>query len=221
MAALLCGLLILIVSLPRENRSFLMASLGFVGLWFPAAWRACAVRPPFVRRVDSLLGLSWQYSQAPCGALQFEDETIVRALEVGVVSAVSLILASPSFFPRWASGSAGVHDRYPDWQVVQALNGDGVRAGDRVSYIGDALSDHVWAYLAHVTIAAEIPSDDISTFWAATDLATSGRSKMASHTGCKSCGEPRWFPLLLTRLDGRELEIRATPSGDSRHRLQI
>ena len=86
-----------------------------------------------------------------------------------MVSAVSLLLASQAFVRVGHQGAAGVHDRYPDWQVVQALNGDGVRAGDRVSYIGDALADHVWAYLAHVTIAAEIPPDDMSTFWAATD----------------------------------------------------
>ncbi len=37
-------------------------------------------------------------------------------------------------------------------------------SGDRVGYMGDALSDHGWAYVAGVKIAAEIPLEDTLSF---------------------------------------------------------
>jgi hypothetical protein len=40
-------------------------------------------------------------------------------------------------------------------------------SGDRVGYMGDALSDHGWAYVAGVKIAAEIPLEDTLSFWGA------------------------------------------------------
>ena len=40
-------------------------------------------------------------------------------------------------------------------------------SGDRVGYMGDALSDHGWVYVAGVEIAAEIPLEDTLSFWGA------------------------------------------------------
>jgi len=58
-------------------------------------------------------------------------------------------------------------DPYPDWQVVTTLRALGVQSGDRVSYMGDTLSDHVWAYLGRLSLVSDVPPEDVNTFWAA------------------------------------------------------
>jgi hypothetical protein len=58
-------------------------------------------------------------------------------------------------------------DPYPDWQVVTTLRSLGVQPGDRVSYMGDTLSDHVWAYLGRLSLVSDIPPEDVNTFCAA------------------------------------------------------
>jgi hypothetical protein len=45
----------------------------------------------------------------------------------------------------------------PEREIVSALNANGVAAGDRVSFLGNAAFDHYWAHLGHFIIVAEIP----------------------------------------------------------------
>jgi hypothetical protein len=55
----------------------------------------------------------------------------------------------------------------PDWEVAPALPGLGIHSGERVCYLGYALTDEGWAHLARVHIAAEIPVEDVPGFWSA------------------------------------------------------
>jgi hypothetical protein len=55
---------------------------------------------------------------------------------------------------------------HPDWLVAAELQKMGVGKGDRVGYMGYALVDHAWAHLAGVHIVAEIPDEDVLSFWA-------------------------------------------------------
>jgi hypothetical protein len=61
----------------------------------------------------------------------------------------------------------------------------GLKQGERVSYMGDTLSDHVWAYLARVRIVAEIPLEDMPIFWAANQAERSQAMNWLSARGAK------------------------------------
>jgi hypothetical protein len=91
----------------------------------------------------------------------------------------------------------------------------GVEPGDRVSYMGYALEDHVWAHLARVKISAEIPQKDTLAFWAAkpTDqikalnwlaatgarvLVTRGVPDTAISMGWKKVGDSDYYVLSLS-----------------------
>jgi hypothetical protein len=79
----------------------------------------------------------------------------------------------------------GLRRENPDWEVVEALNEMGVRAGDRVGYLGDTLGDHGWAYLGNLSIAAEIPEEDQPTYWAATNNEKQQVNSWIAKTGAK------------------------------------
>jgi hypothetical protein len=81
--------------------------------------------------------------------------------------AVALAISSVLFAQAGVEAGHEAIKLYPDWQVGSTLHQMGVRNGDRVSYMGEALSDHGWAYLAGVEIAAEIPWEDTLSFWGA------------------------------------------------------
>ena len=52
------------------------------------------------------------------------------------------------------------------WQVADGLKQMGIEAGDEVAFIGKTFEAY-WARLAHVRVIAEIPTEDVNTFWAA------------------------------------------------------
>jgi hypothetical protein len=105
---------------------------------------------------------------------------------------------------------------YSDWQVASALREMGVEPGARVSYMGYGLTDHAWAHLARVRISAEIPAEDMLSFWAADQdqraevekwLATTGARVLvtrevpetAAFMGWKKVGDTEYFILPLPR----------------------
>ena len=57
---------------------------------------------------------------------------------------------------------------YPDAAAAAALPAFGIMPGDKVSFLGNGLEDHLWAHVAGVEIVGEIPKDDLAIFWAAT-----------------------------------------------------
>jgi len=70
----------------------------------------------------------------------------------------------------WLAGRATFRAFQPQpftaWAAAEGLKAQGIRPGDRVALIGNALNCY-WAHLAGVRIVAEIPLDGRSTFWAA------------------------------------------------------
>jgi hypothetical protein len=68
---------------------------------------------------------------------------------------------------RELSGTRIPHDHY---LVASALAQAGLRRGDKVGVIGDAMGSY-WARLAGVRIAVEVPKGELNTYWAASDSA--------------------------------------------------
>jgi hypothetical protein len=110
--------------------------------------------------------------------------------------------------------------QHPDWQVANTLHQMGVAAGDRASYMGYALGDHGWAYVAGVKIASEIPLEETASFWAADHerrdevldwLASTGARvlvtrdvpKTAMEMGWRKVGDTDYYVIWLPEL-GRE-----------------
>jgi hypothetical protein len=61
----------------------------------------------------------------------------------------------------------------------------GVGNGDLVGYMGDALLDPGWAYVAGVKIAAEIPLEDALSVWAADHEQRDEALNWVASTGAK------------------------------------
>ena len=54
-----------------------------------------------------------------------------------------------------------------DLEVADELSHEGIVPGDKVAFVGFALMDHYWAFLAKVSIVAEVYHDDVESFWEA------------------------------------------------------
>jgi hypothetical protein len=176
MASVLCGFLVLLIYSQNSTR-FTHLFLKQAALWFPAL---CGFILYGMARVEGrfLAGFTVAFFASGMAALTFLKEEgdanddpktqpknrvvpcVVAAVTVLLVSQVTVEVGHQAL-------KLSTDDGYPDWQVAQTLASMGVKAGDRVSYLGDGLTDHVWAYLGHVSIAAEIPLEDVTTFWAA------------------------------------------------------
>ena len=75
--------------------------------------------------------------------------------------------------------------KHPEWQVATMLHSMGVIPGDRVGYMGEALYDDIWAHLARVRIAAEIPAEDVLNFWGAGSSERADVLEWVAKTGAK------------------------------------
>ena len=105
------------------------------------------LRTPVVGRSPSLLG----------GAAVGLSVVLVAPL------AVALLLNAVVLVTRPELGGRSAHVQ---WQVAEALGAAGVRAGDAVAAMGDALPSY-WARLARVKVVVEIRElDDANLFWA-------------------------------------------------------
>lgn len=101
-------------------------------------------------------------------AIPFENQDQANKISKSIASAIVILLVAQVVVQVGHDAlKLFSSDGYPDWQVAQELDAMGVKPGDRVSYMGEALTDHVWAYLGRFSIAAEISQEDVSTFWAA------------------------------------------------------
>jgi len=108
---------------------------------------------------------------------------VIRSIAFAVVVGLGIqILVSVG---HSASQFANSRD-YLDWRVSQQLHSMGVQPGDRVSFIGDALNNHVWAHLARVSIVSEVPLRGESSFWAATPELRSQVFNLFVHSGAKA-----------------------------------
>lgn len=62
----------------------------------------------------------------------------------------------------------------------------GIAPDGKVSYIGDALTDHVWAHLAGVTLVSEVPLRGVPSFLAASRDLRSNVYNLFARTGAKA-----------------------------------
>ncbi|MFZ3217037.1 MAG: glycosyltransferase family 39 protein [Candidatus Acidiferrales bacterium] len=185
LGALFAGFLALLIC-SGSAAGFAKRLLSQTALWFPAV---TGLGLYAVMRVEGrmLAGFTIALFAACAAALCMEDADWARKMCRAVVIAVSLILASQSAV---AAGhelvKLPVSGNSPDWQVATALRGMGVEPGERVSYLGYALIDHAWAHMARVKISAEIPDEDVSSFWAASEEQRAAALAWLAATGAKA-----------------------------------
>src|SRR5262249_32280400 len=52
-----------------------------------------------------------------------------------------------------------------DWNVVQYLQSIGMKSGDRVAFLGNAIGNHYWAHLGGIEIVAEVAREGTDDYW--------------------------------------------------------
>jgi hypothetical protein len=184
LGALVCGLLVLIFY-SRDVALFVSRFSKEIVLWFPAVSGLSLFA---LVRVEGrfLAGFTVALFASCVAAIRFEDEASRDRIAKSVVPAVVMLLAAQVLIVVGHDALQALSPNYPDWQVVEALKTMGLNSGDRVSYLGDTLSDHTWAYLGNLSIAAEIPEEDQPTYWAATQEEKQQVISWIAQTGSKA-----------------------------------
>ena len=184
LGAVVCGILILFFcsgNLVRAATLFFRLPM----LWVPAI---AGLGLYALVRVDGrfLAGYTIALFAAGMAAVRLPATESRGKLERSVVLAVALLLSAQVLVEVGHDGVKLLrHDSYPDWQVVTTLRILGVQPGDRVSYMGDTISDHVWAYLGRLSLVSEIPQPDVETFWAASPEEKQRALDWLAQTGSK------------------------------------
>jgi hypothetical protein len=184
LGALVCGLLVLLsgsktsLFATRFASQFVLWVPALAGLGFYATMR---FEPRFLGSYTIGLFAAWT------GAIYIDDSAVAVRLTRSVARAVCAMLILQSAVQAGHQGIGLLrHAQHPDWQVANALGQIGLKSGDRVGYMGDALSDHGWAYVAAVKIVAEIPPEDVLQFWAADPNQRKEVLKWLASTGAKA-----------------------------------
>jgi hypothetical protein len=192
LGSLLCGLLVLVFYADSLS-SFASRFFKLSVLWLPAC--AGFILYSLVR-VDArfLPGFTVALLAAVLAAARFRDAEQGNRLSACVVAAIAILLLSQVVVQvgHDALKLPARENNYADWQVAEKLASLGIKPGDRVSYLGDTLTNHAWAYLAHVAIAAEIPKEDVS--W----LADRGIKVLVTRQVPKSELREGWEPIAGT-----------------------
>jgi hypothetical protein len=164
--------------------SFFRPFLNLPVLWLPAlAGLAFYASMRFENRF--LGGFTLALFAAFIGSVRMTDTQNGARLTRSVALAVSLLLFAQAGMQAGHDAIKLIgHAPDSDQQVATALRQMGIGHGDLVAYMGYALTDHAWAYLAEAKIIAEIPSEDTPNFWATDAEQRTKKSGLA----CKS-----WF----------------------------
>jgi len=164
LAALFAGLLVLLFL--GDRREFVKRFVRLPVLWLPALVGLAFYAS---MRVDGrfLAGYIVTLYAACVASIRLPNSMNLQKTTRAIAFAVSFLLLS-QITVQVSHEAAHLFGRqpHPDWQVAAALEQMGLKKGDRVSYMGYALVDHAWAHLARVRISAEIPEEDILSFWA-------------------------------------------------------
>jgi hypothetical protein len=166
LGALIAGFIILLIC-GDSVWKFVKRLLGLTVLWFPAVAGLAAYA---LLRTEGrmLVGFTIGLFAACAGASRIEDNDWGRKISWSVVIAVSVVLLSQTAV---TAGQTAIKltdkSKSPDWEVATTLQKLGIEPGARVSYMGDALTNHAWAHLARLKISSEIPAEDVLGFWAA------------------------------------------------------
>jgi len=134
-----------------------------------------------------LAGFTIGLFAACAAALRLKNtDGVPKAIRSAVI-AVSIVLGS-QIAMKVGHAVLQFHDnaKFPDWEVVKALQQMGIKPGDRVSYMGMALTDNTWTHLARVTMSAEIPEGDMLTFWAADRAERTEATRWLAATGARA-----------------------------------
>jgi hypothetical protein len=210
-----CGLLVLLLC--GGARSFAKRLRHHVVLWLPAI---AGLAFYGTMRVEGrfLAGYTVALFAACIASVRFTDLPDSAKLTGAVALAVSsLLFAQAGVEAGHEAIKLSGHAQHPDWQVATTLQRMGIGAGDRVGYMGYALGDHGWAYVAGAKIVAEIPLEDASSFWAADHeqrdevvnwLASTGARVLVTHDvpntamlmGWRRAGDTDYYVLPLTEL---------------------
>jgi hypothetical protein len=122
-----------------------------------------------------------------CGMRLAESEEAKRLLAYAIIAIVVTIMITVSA-PIGYSVVLSLRGRHTSahahWQVANGLNRIGVQSGDKVAVIGES-RDAYWARLARVRIVAEIPQQNMETFWAAPAAVKSQVMQALADTGAK------------------------------------
>jgi hypothetical protein len=182
LGALTCSLLILAL-LQSDGASFVGRFLRQTVLWMPAiaGFGAYATLRADGRFLPSFIMGAFA---AVCGAFAMGKITESNTLAKYVVYAATIVLVAQAAIDTGHTVSGG--SETADQEVAATLPQFGIAPGDKVSFMGNALEDHVWAHLARVEIAAEIPKDDVRTFWAATGEQKNEALREISEAGAKA-----------------------------------
>jgi hypothetical protein len=136
-------------------------------LWIPAIaalglYSLVHVEPRFVSAFVILL---W--------AALFSAFWIPRSVSGGTIlrSAAGLMIFLLGSQIAWVAGHDFLRlisrNDFPSLEIAEGMARNGIKPGDKVACIGDSPGDHYWAYLADVTIVAEVPAEGLPSFLAA------------------------------------------------------
>jgi hypothetical protein len=125
-------------------------------IWAPAVFALGVYALVYVeaRFVVPFFVLIWM---ALFAGLRFPQSKEVKVLVASLALATALMLCTGT---TWLAGRALFRALQPqpfvDWEVAQGLERFGIRSGDKVGSIGNALEGY-WAHLAGVRIVVEVP----------------------------------------------------------------
>jgi hypothetical protein len=183
LGVLMCGLLVLFSC--SNPPIFAKRFLRQIVLWLPAI---AGLAFYATMRVEGrfLAGYTIGLFAACIASIRIAEFPGASKLICSAALAVSLLLSVQAAVQ---AGHEAIelfdHAQPPDQQVAATLLQMGVEVGDRVSYMGDTLVDHSWAYLAGVKIVSEIPQEDVLSFWAADQIRRTEVLNWLASTGAK------------------------------------
>jgi hypothetical protein len=158
---------LLILFFLNSPTSFLGRFLRQPVLWVPAlTGLAFYASMRFENRF--LGGFTLSLYAAWLGAARIPDSPLsAKFIKSVAIAAFVLLSAQAGMRAGHEAIKTFDHSPVPDAQVAVALHQMHVADGDCVAFMGDALLDHGWAYIAGTKIVAEVPPEDITNFWAA------------------------------------------------------
>lgn len=164
LGSLLCGVVILFAM--GDTRKTAARLLRCQILWLPAI---AGLLFYATMRVSGrfLAGYTIVLAASCFAAIWFRESDYHSRLLRVVAIAVSVLLFLPAVVEAGHQIVGALRAPQPDLEVAKALGMMGIHENDRVSYMGDALTNSGWAHLAGAKIVAEIPTDDVASFWAA------------------------------------------------------
>lgn len=133
-------------------------------VWVPAA---CALMLYLLIYVEDRLAAPWLFLLFTAVMLAvMRGESSLRDLLPAVALTSAVLIGASVLEELRADFSRGKRDQNVHLLIAEALHDEGLRPGDRIGVIGDALGAY-WLRLARLTVLAETPADEAGRFWAA------------------------------------------------------